>query len=213
MVVESHSPPLVAAAAELSRAVSSSTLVPIEVATAVDDDTMQTGAEVVASALRAADRGAGVLVLTDMGSAVQAAGRALDLIDDADLRRRVTVSPGPLVEGLVAAVAAAGAGGTLHEVAAQAADALSSKQAQLGAPVPGGEVPARPDAEPQCRTGSFTVGLLHGLHARPAGVLVQTIAGLDAEVWVRNLTAGGESAAAVDRVLALAARGFEEHPG
>ncbi len=119
VAVVAHSPALVVAAVELSRAMFTGADVPIETATVLADDSLDDDAAAVAAAVRAADRGAGVLVVTDMGSAVEAAEKAL-LIIDTELRQRVRVSPGALVEGLVAAVAAASSGSTLAEVAEQA---------------------------------------------------------------------------------------------
>lgn len=242
IAVVAHSPALVRAAVELSRAMSTGAEVTIETATVLTDDSLDDDAVVVAMAVRAADSGAGVLVVTDMGSAVLAAERALSIVDAA-LRQRVRVSPGPLVEGLVAAVAAASSGSTLAEVAEQATGALQAKQRQLGGPRQSGPDPGGPiqrvDDPADGPVGSFTVTAPHGLHARPAGALVQSIAGLDAEVWLRNRTDGGTSASgrsllaittlgaqhghevevhargpqarlAVDRVLALAERGFDQ---
>ncbi len=250
VAVVAHSPALVVAAVELSRAMSTGADVPIETATVLADDSLDDDAAAVAAAVRAADRGAGVLVVTDMGSAVEAAEKAL-LIIDAELRQRVRVSPGPLVEGLVAAVAAASSGSTLAEVAEQATGALQAKQRQLGVPPGPGPGPDGPVKRPDSpagnqaddptdeRVGSFTVTVPNGLHARPAGALVQSIVGLDAEVWLCNRTDGGMSASArsllaittlsahhghevevsargpqaqlaVDRVLALAERGFDK---
>lgn len=246
LAVVAHSPALVVAAVELSRAMSTGADVPIETATVLADDSLDDDAAAVAAAVRAADRGAGVLVVTDIGSAVQAAEKALSMID-AELRQRVRVSPGPLVEGLVAAVAAATSGSTLAEVADQAMGALQAKQRQLGVPPGPGPAkeglvqrPASPAGDPtDKRVGSFTVTVANGLHARPAGALVESIVGLDAEVWLCNRTEGGLSASArsllaittlgahhghevevtargpqaqqaVDRVLALAEREFDQ---
>ncbi|MDQ3325412.1 MAG: HPr family phosphocarrier protein [Actinomycetota bacterium] len=258
VAVVAHSPALVVAAVELSRAMSTGADVRIETATVLADDSLDDDAAAVAAAVRAADRGAGVLVVTDMGSAVEAAEKAL-LIIDAELRQRVRVSPGPLVEGLVAAVAAASSGSTLAEVAEQATGALQAKQRQFGVPPGPGPGPDGPVKRPDSpagnpaddptddptddpadeRVGSFTVTVPNGLHARPAGALVQSIVELDAEVWLCNRTDGGMSASArsllaittlgahhghevevsargpqaqlaMDRVLALAERGFDQ---
>lgn len=114
------------------------------------------------------------------------------------------------------------------------ADALPRAE-QVG---PESPAPLPPDAEPTA-TGVFTVTAQHGLHARPAARLVRAVHGLDAVVQFRNLTRDGDpvpgsslsrvatlgalhghqveisatgaaAQTAVDVVLDLAARGFDE---
>ena len=74
-----------------------------------------TDAVQILQAITAADSGDGVIVLMDLGSAVLSAELALDLLDD-EARRRVVLSPAPLVEGLIVAAVATAAGATLEEV-------------------------------------------------------------------------------------------------
>jgi phosphocarrier protein FPr len=78
----------------------------------------------------------------DLGSALLSAERALDLLPDPAVRDRVTLSPAPLVEGLVVAAVAAAGGATRAEVAAEARGALLGKVAHLSVPDNRGE----PDA-------------------------------------------------------------------
>ena len=52
----------------------------------------------------------------------------------------------------------------------------------------------------------FTVRGEHGLHARPAALLVRSLRGFDAAVRLRNLTTGA-GPAPVDSLLALATLG------
>ena len=82
-------------------------------------------------AITAADHGAGVVVLMDLGSAVLSAELALELLDDA-IRERVVLCPAPLVEGLIVAAVAAAGGAGRDEVAAEAAAALAGKTSHLG---------------------------------------------------------------------------------
>ncbi len=71
----------------------------------------------------------GVLVLMDLGSAVLSAELALELrASDVPVR----LVPAPFVEGLLAAVVSAAAGGGLDAVAAEATAALGAKTGQLG---------------------------------------------------------------------------------
>jgi len=110
--------------------------VPIAIAAGAGEDgaLLGTDATAIAAAIETAAAGpAGALVLMDLGSAVLSAGLALDLIDPG-LRARVRLSPGPLVEGAVAAGARAAAGATLDEIAAEAAAGLAGKLTELGEP-------------------------------------------------------------------------------
>ncbi|MHA6619028.1 phosphoenolpyruvate--protein phosphotransferase [Pseudonocardia sp. DLS-67] len=238
LVVVSHSRVLGEAAVALAREMAPGELA-IEVAAGLDGTTFGTDAVAIAAALGAADSGAGVVVLMDLGSAVLSAELALDLLDDPDARDRVVLCPAPLVEGLVVAAVTAAGGADREEVAAEAAAALGGKRTQLGAPAEAGPAPVA-DAEV---TAGFTVANAHGLHARPAARLATLVRGLDgAEVRVRNATtgsgwipaaslagltalgalaghrvevgaAGPGAAAAVEAVLALADRQFDEAPG
>ncbi|MGY1854818.1 dihydroxyacetone kinase phosphoryl donor subunit DhaM [Modestobacter sp. SYSU DS0290] len=131
IVVVSHSRPLAEAAVTLARQMLTSRDVPIEVAAGLDDGELGTDAVAISAALTAADRSDGVVVLMDLGSAVLSAETALELLDD-ELRERVVLSPGPLVEGLVGAAVVAAGGGDRGKVAAEAARGLAPKQAHLG---------------------------------------------------------------------------------
>jgi dihydroxyacetone kinase phosphotransfer subunit len=137
LVVVSHSRVLGDAAVALAREMAPAELA-IEVAAGLDETTFGTDAVAIATAIGAADSGAGVVVLMDLGSAVLSAELALDLLDDPDARDRVLLCPAPLVEGLVVAAVTAAGGADRAEVAAEAAGALAGKQAQLGGPAPSG---------------------------------------------------------------------------
>lgn len=130
IVVVSHSRPLAEAAVELARGMLPGRRPALEVAAGDVVGGLGTDATAIAAALAAADDGDGVVVLMDLGSAVLSAETALELIDQ-DLRQRVVLSPGPLVEGLVGAVVTAAAGAPLSAVAAEALRGLAPKQAQL----------------------------------------------------------------------------------
>ncbi|WP_308257781.1 dihydroxyacetone kinase phosphoryl donor subunit DhaM, partial [Pseudonocardia lacus] len=131
LVVVSHSRALAAAAVALAREMAPADL-PVEVAAGVDGPdgpAFGTDAVAISAAIGAADRGAGVVVLMDLGSAVLSAELALDLLADPDQRDRVLLCPAPLVEGLVVAAVAAGGGASRAEVAAEASGALAAKLA------------------------------------------------------------------------------------
>jgi phosphocarrier protein FPr len=236
LVVVSHSRVLGDAAVALAREMAPGELA-IEVAAGLDETTFGTDAVAIATAIGAADSGAGVVVLMDLGSAVLSAELALDLLDDPDVRDRVLLCPAPLVEGLVVAAVTAAGGATREEVAAEAAAALGGKQAQLGgAP---SDAPAAPAGDAGVGA-EFTVANPHGLHARPAARLAALVRSLDgAQVRVRNATTGSDwisaaslaglttlgalaghrvevgatgpgAGAAVEAVLGLASRHFDE---
>ena len=247
IVVVSHSRALADAAVALASEMVHGTQARIQVAAGLDPTTFGTDAAAIVDAIVAADDGAGVVVLMDLGSAVLSAEMALDLVD-ADLRQRVVLCPAPLVEGLVVAAVAAAGGAGPAEVAAEAVGSLAAKQShvhgslppELGRPaVPAGDEAGRPDGKPH--TAVFEVSNPHGLHARPAARLVQEARLFDARIQLRNLTtgagpvpatslskvatlgvlrghqvevgaSGSQAREALDHVLALATRGFDERP-
>lgn len=232
IVVVSHSAPLARAAVVLAQEMLHGTPVRIEVAAGLDEHTLGTDAMQILDALAAADAGAGVVVLMDLGSAILSTEVALDLLDD-DARARVLLCPAPVVEGLVVAAVAAAGGASRQEVSAEAVAALAGKQAHLGQAGfgggPGGGDAERTERDGPAGTGAaggsrdqggqvpplvghFTVINPHGLHARPAARLVQEARSLDAVVTVRNLTTGSAAVAAssLSRVATLGAlRGHE----
>ncbi|HEV7869923.1 MAG TPA: dihydroxyacetone kinase phosphoryl donor subunit DhaM [Modestobacter sp.] len=130
LVIVSHSRPLAEAAVALARQMLPGRELAIEVAAGTEDGGLGTDAVAVSAAMAAADSGDGVVVLMDLGSAVLSAETALELLDD-DLRERVLLSPGPLVEGLVGAAVVAAGGADRDRVAAEALLGLAPKQAQL----------------------------------------------------------------------------------
>ena len=235
LVVVSHSRPLAEAAVALAREMLHGSDVAVEVAAGLDDGGFGTDATAILEALVTADSGDGVVVLMDLGSAVLSAELALELLDD-EARERVLLCAAPLVEGLVGAVVSAAGGAPRDQVAVEALDGLAGKQAHLGT-ASGPDAPG-PVAEGAAE-GSFVVGNPHGLHARPASRLVQEAAATGAAVELRNATTGsawvpagslsrvavlgalqghevqvratGPAAQeAVDRLLDLAARRFDE---
>jgi len=113
------------------------------------------------------------------------------------------VSEAPLVEGAVAAAAAASGGASLEEVAAEARGALAMKSSQLGE----SPVPSEPPPPPAEAEASILVRNAIGLHARPAARFVETVRGFDADVFVAK--AGGNApvrATSLTNVVALSAR-------
>jgi phosphoenolpyruvate-protein phosphotransferase/dihydroxyacetone kinase phosphotransfer subunit len=211
LVVVSHSRALARAAVALAAEMLHGRPVSIEVAAGLDDTTFGTDAVSIKDAIERVDGPAGVVVLMDLGSAVLSTELALDLIADPSVRERVTLSPAPIVEGLIVAAVAAAGGASRAEVAAEARGALLGKAAHLSTALDSSpHDPQQPAADGV--VGVFTVDNTHGLHARPAARLVSEIGGLDALVELRNLTTGGPPVPAnsLSRVATLAAlRGHE----
>ena len=162
----------------------------IEVAAGLDETTFGTDAVSIMEAIERADGPGGVVVLMDLGSAVLSAELALDLLQDPSVRDRVTLSPAPLVEGLIVAAVAAAGGASRAEVAAEARDALMGKAAHLSTSGPRPRGAGRGPGRQEEVVGVFTVENPHGLHARPAARLVSEVRALDASVQLRNLTTG-----------------------
>ncbi len=209
LVVVSHSRALANAAVVLASEMVHGRSLRIEVAAGLDETTLGTDAVAISAAIERADGPGGVVVLMDLGSALLSAELALDLLNDPTTRDRVTLSPAPIVEGLVVAAVAAAGGASRAEVAAEARDALMGKAAHLAEPT-SDVVVAEP--RPEEVVGVFTVENPHGLHARPAARLVSEVRTMDASVQLRNLTtgAGPVPAASLSRVATLAAvRGHE----
>src|SRR6478736_510862 len=181
----------------------------IAIAAGLDDTTFGTDASQIVDAITAADQGAGVVVLMDLGSAVLSAELALELLDDG-VRERVVLCPAPLVEGLVVAAVASANGASSDEVAAEAAGALAGKIGHLGsAPVAAeADVAGRRDAHARIRnrrTESEWVDA--GSLSKIATLGVRS--GDEVEVRV----SGSQAAETLDHILSLAARNFDESPG
>lgn len=213
IVVVSHSKPLADAAVELSLQMVSGEPPPIEVA-AGNDGRLGTDAAAVAAAIQRADRrggGSGVLVITDLGSALLSADMALELVDD--LAGEVLLSRAPFVEGLVAAVVQAAIGKSLADVEQEAVGAGTAKVTQLeSGDTPGSDAESPVDSDGARgrsdvrATGQASVDVTIvnplGIHARPAALLAKTAGDLDVDVAITNLDTGAGPAAA-DSMLEL----------
>jgi multiphosphoryl transfer protein len=204
LVVVSHSRALARAAVALAAEMLHGRSVRIAVAAGLDETTFGTDAVRVKEAIEEVDGPDGVLVLMDLGSAVLSAEMALDLLEPA-IAARVRLCSAPLVEGLVVATIAAVGGASIDEIEAEAAAALAGKQAHLHVPAAAASTP--PDDEEPTASAVFVVENEHGLHARPAAKLVAEVRTLDARVRLRNLTTGSEPVpgSSLSRVATLGA--------
>ncbi|MCQ9162594.1 dihydroxyacetone kinase phosphoryl donor subunit DhaM [Arthrobacter sp. STN4] len=128
LVIVSHSSQLAAGVVELAAQMARDVvLVP---AGGTDDGGIGTSLDKVMSALGEADGGDGVVVLTDLGSAVMTAESALEFMGNPG---NVVLADAPLVEGAVAAAVAAQSGGALAVVRKAAETALNLHGAAAGA--------------------------------------------------------------------------------
>ncbi len=192
IVIVSHSRPLANALADLVRQVASPE-VPIAVAAGVGEERAEFGTDAVEimQAILSVDSPDGVLVLMDLGSAILSAEMALELLPP-ETAARIRFCAAPLVEGAIAAGVQAGLGMDLQTVCSEASDALLPKAEQLGAAQSqptAAAPPPEPPAQDSLQT-TLTLHTLHGLHARPAALFVQTAARFDADIRVKNLTTG-----------------------
>lgn len=143
----------------------------------------------VVAAVQRADRGSGVVLLYDLGSAQMTAELAVESLSDP---QAAVVADAPFVEGTIAAAVAA-QGGADRE-------AVLSAAAAAGAP----DVEAPPaTAAADVDTVEVTLHNEVGLHARPAALLARSLAGVEADVSVRL----GEQEADAHSVLALMSLG------
>ena len=179
--------------------------------------------------------GDGVVVLTDLGSAVLTTDAVLEMLDD-DVAARVRVPSAPFVEGAVAAAVAAQQGGDLGAVEAAAVRAgtmfVEAASSSTGTTPPGGAASVEPTSEDGVLRATVVLRNPLGLHARPAAVLARAVADSGATVRVAGVNgssvlelmalgatggqellveARGEGAqAALDTVVSLVERGFGE---
>jgi multiphosphoryl transfer protein len=213
IVLVSHVAAVADGAAELAREMGGKD-VRIEPAGGLEDGAVGTDAERVRAAIERAMSPDGVLVLMDLGSALMSAEMATELLGG---ESRVLLSEAALVEGAVAAAAAARGGATLPQVAAEARGALAMKESQLageqraapeGGPASAPEAPPAAVA-PQAPEAEARAAVLNeiGLHARPAARVVELAARFDADL--RLAKAGGPgpvSARSLTGLMTLAAR-------
>ncbi|MFF7069990.1 PTS-dependent dihydroxyacetone kinase phosphotransferase subunit DhaM [Streptomyces pseudovenezuelae] len=127
IVLVSHSAEVAASVADLAKGLAGAgTEVPVAAAGGTEGGGLGTSAELIAAAAAAVDRGAGVAVLTDLGSAVLTV-KAL-LAEGDELPAGTRLVDAPFVEGAVAAVVTAAAGADLAAVEAAAAEAYTYRK-------------------------------------------------------------------------------------
>ncbi len=190
LVLVSHSRPLAEAVGELLRRVVSAEL-PLTCSGGVGDDRAVLGTDAIEiqEAISTVYSDDGVLVLMDMGSAILSAETAKEFLN-AEQQEKVRLTSAPLVEGGIAAAVQAQMGASLDEVANAALQSLLPKQDQVQ------DVPQRASAASPAPDLSvhvvldLTIQNPHGLHLRPAAMLIKTLAGFPGEVLIENRSAG-----------------------
>jgi phosphocarrier protein FPr len=178
IVLVSHSAVLAEGVAELARQMGGDQ-VAIEPAGGLEDGSIGTDAGRVRQAIERAMSDDGVLVLMDLGSALMSAEMAVEFLEDGG---RVELCEAPLVEGAVAAAAAARTGAPLEDVRAEATRALDMKASQLGTGEPATPAPDEPEAPAPEAEARIPVLNEIGLHARPAALVVELAGRFDADL-------------------------------
>ncbi|MFF9489391.1 PTS fructose transporter subunit IIA [Streptomyces sp. NPDC014676] len=127
IVLVSHSAAVAAAVAELAQGLAGAGgAVPVAPAGGTEGGGLGTSAELIAAAAASVDRGAGVAVLADLGSAVLTV-KAL-LAEGDELPEHTRLVDAPFVEGAVAAVVTAATGADLAAVEAAAVEAYTYRK-------------------------------------------------------------------------------------
>ncbi|MER5708626.1 PTS fructose transporter subunit IIA [Streptomyces sp. NPDC002122] len=126
IVLVSHSADVAASVAALAQGLAGGGTAPVLPAGGLPDGGLGTSAELIIAAAKAVDRGAGVALLVDLGSAVLTV-KAL-LAEGDDLPEGARLVDAPFVEGAVAALVTASAGGDLDAVAAAASEAYAYRK-------------------------------------------------------------------------------------
>ncbi len=215
LVIVSHHRKLAEGLLELARQVAPAEAALAFAAGAGDThEEIGTDAVEIAAAIRSVWSEAGVLVLMDLGSAVLSAELALEFLSEEE-RRRVRLCAAPLVEGTLAAAAQLAVRADLEAVYQEALNALIPKQTHL-------TYPAEQASDiqllatlttPESEEHAIIVRLEnpHGLHARPATQLMQSVARFDAQVWVANLERPAPPVSAVSLNALLSLNALEGH--
>ncbi|MER7660158.1 MULTISPECIES: PTS fructose transporter subunit IIA [unclassified Streptomyces] len=126
IVLVSHSKEVAAAVAALATGLAGGSTAPVAPAGGTPDGGLGTSSELIAEAAASVDGGAGVAVLVDLGSAVLTV-KAL-LAEGDELPDATRLIDAPFLEGAVAAVVTASAGGDLDAVEAAASEAYGYRK-------------------------------------------------------------------------------------
>jgi phosphoenolpyruvate-protein phosphotransferase/dihydroxyacetone kinase phosphotransfer subunit len=208
LVIVSHSYSLAQGVVELARQMGGADL-RIAAAGGLDlpHHPIGTDAALIRAAIDSVYSPDGVIVLMDMGSAVLSAEMALELLPP-ERRKRVVLSPAPLVEGAVTAAVQIKLGQPMAQIVQELQTTLQPKQAQLTAAASEISPPSPPTLSTNEQSLRLTIVNPLGLHARPAARIVQTVGRFKADVQLRNLTTNSPrvSASSLNSVATLGVR-------
>ncbi|MEV6565008.1 dihydroxyacetone kinase phosphoryl donor subunit DhaM [Streptomyces kronopolitis] len=126
VVLVSHSATVAESVGQLAVGLAGGGSVPVAAAGGGPDGGLGTSAELITEAARSVDRGAGVAILVDLGSAVLTVKTLLAEGDE--LPEGARLVDAPFVEGAVAAVVTASTGADLDAVAAAAGEAYGYRK-------------------------------------------------------------------------------------
>lgn len=192
LVIVSHSSKIAEGVVELAAQMAPNVQMIAAGGTSDSPSRIGTSLEKVQSALEEADRGDGVVVLTDLGSAVMTAEMTLEFLP-AEARSRIRLPRAALVEGSVAAAVQAESGSTVDEVASAAERAIVSIDPEAlepfvshSAAAPGPSSQSEEPTGPPV-TGAWTLLNKMGLHARPAAVIARALTDMDTEVNINGV--------------------------
>ncbi|HLL78594.1 MAG TPA: phosphoenolpyruvate--protein phosphotransferase [Ktedonobacteraceae bacterium] len=221
LVIVSHSAQLAAGVAELAGQMTQGKT-PIVAAGGAGEGILGTSVEIITTAIQSVYGPEGVLVLLDLGSAILSTEMALEMLEPGQ-RERIALTYAPLVEGALAAALEASLGRNLAEVRRAAEQTARTEHLRQLKPLSQAEESASSgpiiqqseqllpssttDTAEKSETleAQLTLANPAGLHARPAGLLVQTAARFNAKI---QLSAHGKQADATSifGVLSLGAR-------
>lgn len=200
IVAVSHSAALAEAAVGLALQMVAEHQPAIEIAAGTDDGGFGTDAMLILNAIERANSGDGVVVLTDLGSAVLSTDVALEFLGEPD---DVVVVGAPFVEGLLSAIVTAASGADLARVAQQARESLAPKVAHIGDAEPQSVTVATPSGASDAATERASIVNPNGLHARPAAQVAHLAGGFNSTI---TITHDGETVDAAS-TMALASLG------
>ncbi|MFE2324459.1 PTS-dependent dihydroxyacetone kinase phosphotransferase subunit DhaM [Streptomyces sp. NPDC059385] len=127
IVLVSHSASVAESVAELARGLAAGgPVAPLAAAGGTADGGLGTSAELVLAAAAAVDRGAGVVLLADLGSSVLTVKA---LLAEDELPEGSLLADAPFVEGAVAALITASTGAPASAVASAATEAYTYRKA------------------------------------------------------------------------------------
>ncbi|MCT7952427.1 phosphoenolpyruvate--protein phosphotransferase [Ancylothrix sp. C2] len=209
IVIVSHSKKLAEGVQELANQMAQGR-VRLAVAAGIDDpdNPLGTDAMQVYQAIESVWDGGGVVVLMDLGSALMSAEMALEFLSE-EKRSNVRLCEAPLVEGTMAAVVAASAGGDIEKVLLEARGAMLAKAQFLGVNLQKFSAISPLENNGQLReTREFTIQNLMGLHARPAAQLVTMTNRFECEITLKNISQNSNSvnAKSINQVITLGVR-------